>query len=719
MMNRSQLNYLLGLSAFFIFIGGLVSGLGVFLWLSPGGLTQLVGGSLSIAQLIPVGILLVALGVVGYLLHRAFRAYFFTVKRLAEEMSLILTTNPEYRVKAEGPKEVQFLGNTINAFADRFQSLLADDEAKILNARAQLEEERNRLAALISELTEGVIVCNLEGQILLYNNQAKQLLSGNPAKRINGDGGVGGFVGLGRSIFGLIDYNSITHAIEDIGYRLEKEYEQLVSPFVTSAANGQLIRARLVPVLDNNKEMSGFVLTLQDVTQQFEVSTRRDVLLKSLTEGTRASLANIRAAIETIEDYPEMTTEELNRFRKVIREESQNLSDKLNGIVSDHAADLKADWQLDPMLGRNLIWAIRRRIEDKLDVSTEVEYEEDELWLNVDSYSVVQALTSIIRQLKADFYVSKISFRLKRTGRIAALDVIFMDTPVHTEILWAWQNQASVADGEGFTLPLKEVAERHGGEIWCQTDKETGVVYLRLLLPTAQPKPTWHVPIVQIESRPEYYDFDLFHQPGQNQELDEQLLSELTYTVFDTETTGLNPSQGDEIISISAVRIVNGRLLRQEVFDQLIDPQRAISRTSIEIHGIGPEMLKGQPRIEEVLPQFCKFVEDTVLVAHNAAFDMRMLQLKEADLGIKLINPVLDTLLLAAVVHPNQENQSIEAIAQRLGVNVIGRHTSLGDAIVTGEIFLKLVSLLAEQEIYTLKEARAAAEKTFYARINY
>ena len=113
------------------------------------------------------------------------------------------------------------------------------------------------------------------------------------------------------------------------------------------------------------------------------------------------------------------------------------------------------------------------------------------------------------------------------------------------------------------------------------------------------------------------------------------------------------------------------------------------------------------------------FTEDTVLVAHNAAFDMRMLQINEAETGVKFINPVLDTLLLSAIVHPSQQDHDLEAIAKRLGVSIIGRHTALGDAITTGEIFIKLIPLLAKMGIYTLKDARKASRKTYYSRIKY
>jgi DNA polymerase-3 subunit epsilon len=156
-----------------------------------------------------------------------------------------------------------------------------------------------------------------------------------------------------------------------------------------------------------------------------------------------------------------------------------------------------------------------------------------------------------------------------------------------------------------------------------------------------------------------------------------------------------------------------------ESFEQLVNPQRSIPQASIAIHGIGPEALAGQPTIAEVLPAFHAFAHDTVPVAHNAAFDMRFLQLREAATGIRFDQPVLDTLLLSALVNPRQESHAIEAIATRLGLDATGRHAALRDQLLTAEVFLKPVPLLANKGIRALGQAREAARKTYSARLEH
>jgi DNA polymerase-3 subunit epsilon len=263
------------------------------------------------------------------------------------------------------------------------------------------------------------------------------------------------------------------------------------------------------------------------------------------------------------------------------------------------------------------------------------------------------------------------------------------------------------------------VLERHGAEIWCEADRARNTAWFRLLLPLGEPVVVAANPKAAIASRPEYYDFDLFDRLETASGLAERPLNELTYTVFDTETTGLEPSAGDEIISIGAARIVNGRLLKSELFERLVDPRRPISHEATRIHGLDARALTGEPPIAQVLPAFYRFCEDTVLVAHNAAFDMRFLELKEAATGVRFAQPVLDTLLLSAAVHPSFENHDLDTIAERLGVRVIGRHTALGDALVTGEVFLRLLPLLAGRVIVTLSQALRASRETYHARLQY
>jgi len=326
-------------------------------------------------------------------------------------------------------------------------------------------------------------------------------------------------------------------------------------------------------------------------------------------------------------------------------------------------------------------------------------------------------------RLRAGFGTRAVTLELSAEGRFARLTMRWTGPPLDPSLLHEWEQQPISMGSDGQVSTLKTVIEqRHGGELWCQSERDTGANSLSVQLPLApSEQPAAPATGAAAQGRPVYYDFDLFSQSGQTSELDERALSALAYTVFDTETTGLSPSDGDEIISIGAVRIVNGRLLEQECFDQLVNPHRSVRKESQQVHGLTADMLAGQPGIEQVLPTFHSFAEDTVLVAHNAAFDMRFLQLKEAATGVRFVQPVLDTLLLSALVHPGhpEAEHRLERIAERLGVAVMGRHTALGDAIVTGEVLLKLIPLLAERGIHTLKQAREASQKTFYAKLEY
>ena len=705
----------LPLAGAYLVLGGALGALGGGLWIELERTErQAVAGILAAhaASALTLGLLvLVALGIA---VHALIQRYVVAPRRVAEEAQLILSANPLHRIGPRGSRELRALAQAINSFAERHAGLQQEIATRVGATTARLEEEKNRLAALMSELTQSVLVCNVEGRILLYNHRARDLFHGEGHA-------AGGMVGLGRSIFAVIERNHIAHALDALRARVGQGGGAPVVNFVTSSASGQLIRVRMAPVLgaEGSNGISGYVLTLEDVTREMEADNRRDAMLNSLTEGSRSPLASIRAAVENLLNYPDIEPERQRQFLRIVSDEAEALGERVKSAVAEYADALRTQLPLEEILGADLMQAAERRIAQQTGVKVRSATVADALWLNVDSYGLVQALSHIARRVHQHGRVEEIELALERSERMAQLDVRWRGPAVEVESLSQWEAEPFSASGQASSLSLRDLNARHGGESWYRHDRASGASCYRLLLHAAKTAAAPMPAATEQQGRPEFYDFDLFNQPGQNPELDQRPLTELAYTVFDTETTGLDPSSGDEIISIGAVRILNGRLLPHELYDQLIDPQRAISRESVEVHGIEPAMLVGQPLIAMVLPAFLRFCEDTVLVAHNAAFDMRFLQMKEAATGIEFSQPVLDTLLLAAVALPNQDGHSLEAVAAHLGVNVVGRHTALGDALVTGEVFLKLLPLLLERGIRTLRDAREAARQTYYARLKY
>jgi DNA polymerase-3 subunit epsilon len=679
---------------------------------------------------LPLGALMTTFGfIIGIVVLRTlFRQYVHGLLNMSEKLRLMLSANRHFRVDLDGPPEVQALALAANDLAQQRDELLVDVDAQIAHAKQSVEEEKNRLAALMSELALGVVVCNLDGRILLYNNRARlqfKALAQGPTSVAGG-----ALIGLGRSIFAILERGQITHALENIQQRLRKGSSEPVANFITSTRSGQLLRAQMAAVVGALSEgggevpVTGYVLTIENITRSFERETERDQVIHSLSDGSRPALASLRAAVEMLKDHPDMDVPTRERFVGVIEEEAMRMSRVLDRTMTEFSDSLKTRWPLEDVLGADVVAAACQRLETRLKLPIKTEGIEENLWIRADTFSLLQAITFLASRLQDHYEIRELRFRLSSEDRMAFVDLIWSGIPVSSETLYTWELEPMTVGAETNPLTLRDVIDRHGGEIWYQREKAVHRAFFRLVLPVAAtPEATpeavaAYQHVGRGESRPEYYDFNLFTFQDTGIDLDRKLV-ELTYSVFDTETTGLQPSEGDEIIQMGAVRIVNGRLLHQEVFDQLVDPRIPLKPEGIPIHGITEDMVRGQPTIDAVLPAFHEFCSDTVLVAHNAAFDMRFLQLKEASTGIRFQQPVLDTLLLSAVVHPNQESHRLESIAERLGINVIGRHTALGDAFVTGEIFLKLVGLLNDMGIHTLREALEAEQKTYLARVKY
>jgi DNA polymerase-3 subunit epsilon len=664
---------------------------------------------------------------IAYALKRWFDHWVTPSVQLAEEAQVLLRTDVVRALTPKGSRETRVLVGLFNQLVAQREALRAEMGQRVVAAAQGIEAEKSRLAALMSELAQSVVVCNLDGRVLLYNNRARMQF--RALSQAPGVAGGAELIGLGRSIYSVFDRKLVTHALENIQQRMLRGAAQPCAQFVTTTPGGQLLRVQMAPVRaatqDGNAdlfiEITGFVLMLENITRDYEAESAQDQVLLSLTEGSRSALGNMQAALDML-DFPDLEPAMRERFLGVIREETRSLSQRIDRLEAGSASSLKTRWPLEDMLGADLVNAAVKRIEVVTGLNASAVEVDASLWLKVESFSLLQAMVYLAGQLKDEFGVKFVQLRLSVAGSPgkAQLDLVWSGQAMSTETVMSWELDAMRVGGEATRLTVRDVVERHAGAFWFERERVRHQAFFRLLLPLANPQERAEAAALRpTDSRPEYYDFDLFKTTELTRSLDDQRLSELAYTVFDTETTGLNPSQGDEIIQIGAARIVNNKLLRQESFEQLVDPKRSISAASIPIHGIQPEMLRGQPTIEQVLPAFHAFAQDTVLVAHNAAFDMRFLQLKQEQAGLAFDHPVLDTLLLSAVVHPNQDSHRLEALAERFNVAMVGRHTALGDALVTAEVFLKLVPLLAEMGIHTLGEAREAAQKTYYARLKY
>ncbi|MGD9212391.1 MAG: exonuclease domain-containing protein [Desulfobacteraceae bacterium] len=654
----------------------------------------------------------------GLFLDWVFRIYILPINKITEEITLIQSVNPSYRITAEGSRDIIRLVNNINTMANDNENIQNRVSAKIESALNKIEEEKDIFAAILSELPQGVLICNTEGRVLFYNKQALNFLT----KNVNIETPTPDpFIGLGRSIFNIVDKSLIVHALNEIDEKMSRQDPNLATHFVLSGHEGRLIRVQVAPIVRKPNVVAGFILVVIDFTNELASNSQQTKLLQTLSRGIRSSLAGIRSAIEAIMDYPEMTPALRAEFNRIIHGETLKIEDVMSQAYEELAGYFKSNWPLVPTLLVDILEVIRKKTAKRLQISMKIDVAVDDITIQVDSYLFIQIMLFLQKQLHDHMGCSEFIFRVEGNDKFVNIDLIWRGPSISMDFLHQLEKQYLYVEENGVPITLKDAIGHHEGEIWPHVQDGCEENAIRLMLPSfhKQVKDKNDRFSILLTSRPEFYDFDLFNQSGQTPDLNNRLLRELTYTVFDTETTGLDPKGGDEIISIGAVRIVNGRILREEFFDHFVDPQRNVPEKSIQIHGIKPHMLEGQPKIDVVLAHFYRFCEDTILVGHNVAFDMSMFQIKEEETGIIFDQPVLDTMLLSDVIHPSYKDHTIEAIAKRLGVNIFGRHTALGDAIVTGEMFLKIIPLLEKVGIRTLEEARIASQKTYHARLKY
>jgi DNA polymerase-3 subunit epsilon len=644
--------------------------------------------------------------VLGFGLDILLRVYILPLSRMAEETTLIFSSNPSYRLESGGVRAVATLSRTINEWADRFQDQGRSIEERIAQARLETETEKNILASIMAELPQGVLICNISGRIILYNRQAKQIfarqaptLSAIPAQDRSER-----YVGLGRSIFNLIDKNLIVHAINETQERLSQGRENMASYFIAPIATRSLYRFETVPILDRSRTITGFILIFREITEEIVLFKKTDAVMETFARDAESLVYDLATCMEEGSRNPGRAS--LSELQEKLTARSREIQEKIRNIANLFREKMDSEWPVIPLTSEKLFETLQKKAGFRYGIRVDVMGQARGGLFHVEPYSFTTAFMFVLQKLAAGTGSEEFELLLSQGQTHSHIDIAWEGIAITGAMLDQWKIQLVVTDDDCFPCSLNDIIKLHHGEItMLPPDAGAGRPRIRISLEdrdTVQSAAVRKAPIIT-QSRPEFYDFNLYDRNGEDTELMQTDLSRLTYTVFDT----------------GGIRIVNARVQYNETFEHLVDPRRHVPAESVRIHGITDEILKGKLPVERVLPGFRKFAEDTVLLGHNVAFDMKMLQKNEARTGISFTQPVLDTLLLSAVVHPLQTTHTMEAIASRLGVDILGRHTALGDAISTAEIFLRLLPLLNKKGIIRLRDAVAASKRTYFARLKY
>ncbi len=620
---------------------------------------------------------------------------------LARELQTVLRVNPQQEIFYEGPQQLGLLFPTINTLCQR----LANQEQAMLQATnvatARVEEQKRRLEAILMDLQEGVVVCNLNNQVLLYNQLALKILQ------------VTGELGLGRSLFTLVTREPISNAFRRLRLRVAEGRHHhhprgTTARLVCATTDGHhTLHAQMSLILGDEEAPTGYVITFNDITEELAALGKRDRLLRKATEGLRAPIANLCAATETQAANPDMDPAARRAFEEVIFKESATLSETVNRLCHEYRDIITGYWPMTDDLSATLLEMVALRLRETSSIEVTVVHLPQ--WLHGDSHSMILLNEYLIRRISDYTGIMAFDISAEAGRRQVYIDIAWSGEPLPASVLDGWlDDPLPGAPGE---LTVRDVLDHHKSEMWSDR-RSDDLARVRVPMLPARDLPT----VSDLPARPEFYDFALLQQAPPGGDLATRPLKSLDFVVFDTETTGLKPSEGDEVVSIAGVRIVQGRILTGETFDRQVNPGRPIPKESTRFHGITDEMVKGKPPIHLVLPQFHQFVGDAVLIAHNAAFDLKFLKLKEAESGVVFNNPVLDTLLLSVFLHDHTREHNLDAIAARFGVQVSARHTALGDALVTAGVFVRMLELLEDMDVNTLGQAIAASSSIVEVR---
>ncbi|MDR5898425.1 3'-5' exonuclease [Halomonas vilamensis] len=617
---------------------------------------------------------------VGLLLERML----FTPLRHLQVQLARLVSNPDARDEHPPEGWLKGLGPDLRRVHESWR----DDRARLATAHAEGARSatriRQELETLLQVLETPLLLCDHHRRVMLFNQAAEDFFSGH-------DG-----LGLGKRLETLLPSPSLQHSLSQLP--LDGTPRELLAP---CDERWLKIILRRVPGSDGET-----LLTFTDATASWssEMGVRAELaaMLTPLRQHT-ASLTSAADALIQLRQHGEATDTLRERLERVIEEEGATLGDsvaRIGTLLDDmqHQGE-----RLTPMWSNDFWQALDERLDPEHRLITPIGMP---AWFKGDAPALIALLASLVQHLNAYLPDNGFEGEVCLGNKRVYLDFIWRGKPLPERELAQWQQKTLES------LPLSptvaDVLRQHASDIWSMADETSGYARIRLPLPATE---RVGAPRETTPPRPEFHDFGIADLPPPDEALANRSLRSLEVVAFDTETTGLELRRGDTVISVGACRVVNARLLASEVFDQKVDPKRPIPPASTAIHGLTDADVEGAPPLDIVLTRFRQYVSEAVLLAHNASFDMLAISHHGVDFDL----PVLDTLLISRALDEAIDGHDLDSLAQRYDLSFPPgtRHTALGDARVTAELWLALLPRLEARGIDTLEKLLALQHNAF------
>ncbi|MCP3899833.1 MAG: hypothetical protein GY707_09005, partial [Desulfobacteraceae bacterium] len=390
-------------------------------------------------------------------------------------------------------------------------------------------EEKQVLASFISRLPEAIIICDADGLIQLYDSQSETYL-------FFGKNTPSGSVSMtGKPITSIVDKNLIEHALDEINELLKQNVTNAISTFIVQQ-NNLILQIQIVPVLNRIGLFSGFVLIINDITQQSRAEKKVDALLKTLSKNARSPMASIRAAIEAMKDFPHMDENRQHQFVDIIYKESIVLSDILNSVSGEYTSLINAKSSLKTLIIKDLMQTILRRSRDKLAITCHVENYSDieHTAINADPYLFISAILFVLDQLKLETRLTEFYFSVHLENQIVFLDINWKGDAVSPKLIKQWESNQVNSEKQASNISLKDVLNQHHSTLFTYTEHDDidDSPYLRFFIPADQTTASESFEPISVlpESHIQIRDIELFDHSDQTLELDNRLLTELSYT---------------------------------------------------------------------------------------------------------------------------------------------------------------------------------------------